>query len=124
MRCRMDSIYSTLRWRRSRLAALRRDGSRCTVSRWLGGDCTGRLDVHHVHAVSEGGAPYELDNLGTACSAHHPMWESLRRLLVERMLSGEPEPPRCRHWHPTAEAREICERRLARQHARRVGVAA
>lgn len=120
-------IYSSLRWRVTRSRALSRDGHRCTVSRLLGGACSGRLHVHHIHAVSEGGEPYELDNVATTCASHHPLWESLRRTLVERMLAGEPEPPRCRHRHTTREAREICERRMARQRERdrgRVTVAA
>lgn len=108
-------IYNTSRWRRVSDRAITRDGHRCTVSRLLGGECSADLHAHHIIAVRDGGAPYDLENVGTACSTHHPMWEALRRILVRRLLSG---PPRCRHQHRTREAREICERRLARQYDR------
>lgn len=106
------NLYSSLRWRAARSRALARDGHRCTVSRLLGGECTGRLHVHHIVAVSEGGEEFDLANLGTACAAHHPLWESLRRVLVRRLTA---EAPRCPHHHASAEARRICERRLARR---------
>lgn len=112
------SIYDTSLWDDARAAALERDGHRCTVARWLGGACSpGPLQVHHLHAVAEGGAPFDLDNLGTACQGHHPMWESLRRLLVRRMLAQQ-EPVVCRHRHVSVEARRICEARMARERER------
>jgi hypothetical protein len=106
------NLYSTLRWQTVAARARRRDGNRCTVSRLLGGDCTGTLHVHHIVAVSEGGAEFDLENLGTACSAHHPLWESLRRVLVRRLMAPA---PRCPHHHRSAEARRLCEARLARR---------
>lgn len=109
--------YETTLWDEARTAALERDGGRCTVARLLGGRCVGLLHVHHIHAVSEGGPPFDLDNLGTACAAHHPMWEALRRILVDRLFPRPAPPPRCPHRHVTAEARETCERQLARKHA-------
>ena len=114
-RCIMaTNLYSTPQWRRARAAAVARDAGRCTVSRLLGGDCAaGPVHVHHIHAVNEGGAAFDLDNLGTTCSAHHPVWESLRRILARRMLADQA--PRCAHYHASAEARRLCERRLARR---------
>lgn len=112
----MSALLNSTRWSRARRAALRRDGNRCTVSRWLGGACApGPMHVHHVVAVSEGGDRYDLENLGTTCASHHPMWESLRRELVRRILASEEGPPRCPHRHVSREARELCEARLARQ---------
>lgn len=100
-------------WDTVRSRALERDGGRCTVSRLLGGTCSaGPLHAHHIVPRSEGGDPYDLDNVGTTCASHHPMWESLRRILARRLL--EP-PPRCPHEHRSAEARRICEDRLARR---------
>lgn len=109
----MDALYSTLRWATVRARALERDQGRCTVSRLLGGPCaTGEpLHAHHIVPVSEGGAAFDLENVATTCEVHHPMWEALRRQLVVRLLAP---PPRCRHQHRSAEARRICERRLAR----------
>lgn len=107
-------LYDSLLWQIARSRALARDGNRCTVSRWLGGACTpGPLHVHHKHAVSEGGAPYDPENLGTTCAAHHPLWESLRRHIVAELLTTPAEPPRCTHHHASAEARRLCEKRLA-----------
>lgn len=112
-----EPIYHTSLWRATRALAIARDGHRCTVSRLLGGSCApGPLHVHHVVAVSDGGAPFDLDNVGTACASHHGMWEPLRRLLARRVLEDD-GPPRCPHRHPSAEARAICERRLERQAA-------
>lgn len=107
----MGTIYDSLRWQAARGRALRRDASRCTVSRWLGGACSASLHVHHVVPVSEGGAPFEVENLATACARHHPQWEALRR----RIVKGNEEPfPRCPHYHRTSEGRRQCEARMAR----------
>lgn len=106
------SLYSTALWRIARTRALSRDGSRCSVGRLLGGDCTATLHVHHLVPAGEGGARYDLDNLVTACSRHHPMLEALRRAVLARM---NPERPRCPHEHRSPEARRLCEARLARK---------
>lgn len=120
----MRKIYGTPRWRATRAAALRRDDGRCTVSRLLGGECSrGSLHAHHIVALEDGGAAYDLENVGTSCAAHHPTWEALRRRLVRDLLQEEELPPRCTHRHASAEARAICERRMARQAQRRQLVA-
>lgn len=117
-----SQVYNSLEWELARGRALARDGHRCTVARLLGGDCSRGLDVHHIRPLTAGGAPYDLSNLGTVCDSHHPMWEGLRRSIL-RTQDGPPElTPRCNHRHPTAEARELCEARMAR--TRRVSVAA
>lgn len=118
------SIYHSLHWRLARTRALARDGRRCTVARLLGGECSATLHVHHIRPVSEGGAPFELDNLGTACDSHHPVWESLRRRLLASLVPVEDRPPVCRHIHRTTEGRVACERRMARDHERRRKIAA
>jgi 5-methylcytosine-specific restriction endonuclease McrA len=112
----MKRTYATSLWRETARAARQRDGSRCTYSRLLGGECRGTLHVHHIVRPEDGGARYDLDNLGTVCAAHHPRWEALRRELARRRA---PDPPRCPHTHRTREARRLCEARLAR---RRVAV--
>lgn len=109
----MTDLYGTLRWRNVRAQAIARDDGRCTVSRLLGGPCSHEpLHAHHIIAVAEGGAVYDLENVATTCEVHHPMWESLRRVLVTRLLAP---PPRCPHQHRSAEARRQCEARLARR---------
>lgn len=113
----MASLYSTLRWQAVRAAALKRDGNSCTVGWLLGGQCSeGSLHVHHIIPVEDGGDPYELENLGTTCAAHHPQWEALRRLVVSKLLARDEEVDhgRCPHKHASAEARAICERRRSR----------
>lgn len=112
----MGEIYNTSAWDQTRALAFERDGHRCTVSRLLGGQCAdGPLHAHHIIAVADGGDPFDVDNVGTSCASHHPVWESLRRILVARIMAP---PPRCPHSHRSREARRECERRLARrQHA-------
>jgi hypothetical protein len=109
-----DTIYNTSLWRAVSSRAKRRDERRCTVAKLLGGPCKGDLHAHHIVPVADGGAAYDLDNVGTTCAAHHPQWESLRRILVRRQLAAQ---PRCPHQHRSAEARRICEERLARTRA-------
>lgn len=111
------SLYSTLLWRAVRRRALARDGSLCTVQRLLGGDCSGARHVHHVRPAEDyPELALDLDNLASVCSAHHPVWEALRRRLLAGLEADEPKgPPRCTHWHPSEDARAICERRLARK---------
>jgi len=75
--------YSSAEWRALREIAIARDAGRCTVSRLLGGRCSsGSPHVHHIEALEDGGAPFDLDNLATVCASHHPSWEALRRKLV------------------------------------------
>ena len=106
------SIYTSPRWLAARERALARDGERCTVSRLLGGRCGGTLHVHHIVPLADGGAPFDLDNLGTSCARHHPRWEALRRAV----LGGrERARRRCPHRHTSREARRQCEARLNRQ---------
>lgn len=114
----MVNVYGTLRWELARTRAIERDRALCTVSRLLGGDCTPGLDVHHIRPLSEGGAPFELENLATVCDGHHPMWEALRRNLLRVIDRDEERPPRCNHQHRTIEARELCEARMRRQRER------
>lgn len=118
------SLYSKRAlWQIARSRALSRDGSRCSVARLLGGDCSDVLHVHHLIPTSEGGAKYALENLLTACASHHPLLEALRRHVLAARYADDP-PPRCLHEHRTAEARALCEARMARQRARRSTVAA
>lgn len=111
----MRGLYDTPLWQVSRRRALARDGARCTVARLLGGDCTDTLHVHHLVRPEHGGARYQLDNLVTVCSAHHPMLEAIRRRALDAARPGPA--PRCPHQHRSAEARRQCEARLARQRA-------
>lgn len=109
----MSTVYNTALWDAVRERALERDGHRCTVGWLLGGPCSSPdvpLEAHHIIPVEEGGPAYELDNVGTTCKAHHPQWEALRRTIVNRRRPRV----RCPHFHRSAEARRICERRLAR----------
>jgi hypothetical protein len=108
----MGSLYSTLRWRAARAAALRRDGNHCAVGRWFGGACDPILHVHHLCPVSDGGDPYALDNLLTVCAAHHPMLEAFRARVTRH---AAPAVPRCPHRHRTEDARRQCEARLRRE---------
>lgn len=105
----MANLYATAEWAEARTAALHRDGDRCTVARLFGGECHPSLHVHHVVPLVDGGAPFDVDNLLTACQAHHPMLEAMRRYLTRRA-----QPRRCRHNHRYDHARRECEQRLTR----------
>lgn len=109
------SFRNSAAWKQLRGQALRRDAERCTISRLLGGTCSARLHVHHLIPVSEGGPELpDLDGLITVCSACHPRLEAFRRAVMHsrtKILKSV----RCPHTHRSAEARQLCERRLARQ---------
>jgi 5-methylcytosine-specific restriction enzyme A len=61
------SIYKTERWKAVRLMAKRRDGWKC-VSCGIKGV---RLEVDHIKALRNGGAPYDLNNLQSLCARCH-----------------------------------------------------
>jgi HNH endonuclease len=89
----------------TRQKVLQRDGFRCS-GRFLGGECSAVLDVHHILPREEGGSD-ALANLMTLCHAHHPMLEAIRKAILRRRA-----PKRCGHNHRYPWAREACERRL------------
>lgn len=103
-------LYHTSAWRDAREYVLARDGHRCTVARLLGGYCTDRLDVHHLVRPEDGGGMFDVDNLVTVCSTHHPKLEALRRFM-----SRDRGWRSCTHEHRYPGAREECERRLNRE---------
>lgn len=112
----MADIYNTSLWADVRRSVIARDHGTCSVSRLLGGACSGGpLSVHHLTPLAEGGAPYDESNLLTVCRSHHPQLEALRRYVLARR---EPLPVRCPHTHRTRESRESCERRLAARNGR------
>lgn len=89
---------------------LERDQRRCS-GRFLGGECSTVLDVHHILPRIEGGTD-DLDNLLTLCHRHHPMLEAIRRAVLSRR---EPEWKHCPHkpgTHRYAGAKDACEHRL------------
>lgn len=104
-----DLFYTSPEWLVAREQALARDCGRCSVARLLGGHCSDRLDVHHLQTVEERpDLVYDLDNLLTVCSRHHPTWEAAARLLrVIRLIDMPP----CHHRHPYASGRIECENR-------------
>ena len=51
-------IYRTKRWREMRRQALARDGHRCRSC-----GSAGRLEVHHVRPIRDGGEPFEIANI-------------------------------------------------------------
>ena len=75
----MEHLH-TATWDEVRAHVIARDGSRCTVGWLLGGACSDTLDVHHLIPREEGGTN-DPENLITACHAHHPVVEALRRRI-------------------------------------------
>lgn len=102
-------FYSSPEWRALRERRLALDGNRCTVARLLGGECKGRLHVHHIAPVREHPElALDIDNTGTACASHHPMWEALAAMLrIIRLIDLPP----CRHVHRYRIGREACDRK-------------
>ena len=85
------SVYASRRWRLVRRAVLDRDGWRC---RKCGKG--GRMEVHHVTAVAEGGDPFDMAGLESSCRGCHieetrkqntkladPEWTAYLRELTE-----------------------------------------
>lgn len=70
-------IYSSRRWRRLRLRIIERADRRCQT---CGG--AGRLEVHHVTPVRDGGAVWDPDNLQVLCRRCHFEIEPVRKVPV------------------------------------------
>lgn len=105
-------LYHSPAWRELRELALERDGSRCSLGRLFGGDCSHRLAVHHLVPLSEGGPPLpDLDGVLTVCTSHHSQLHAFRRAMSE---TRRPAWKRCTHHHPYPGGRALCERRLNR----------
>ena len=60
------AIYGTRRWASVRAYVLDRDGWRCR-----GCGRPGRLEVHHVAPLADGGDAYDAGNLETRCLSCH-----------------------------------------------------
>ena len=115
-----DAFYTSPEWRAVREHVRSRDGHRCSVARLIGGDCSARLDVHHLQSIEERpDLALDPDNLLTVCASHHPTLEAVRRILrIIRMIDLPP----CGHTHPYRQGRIDCEnRRRADLLAKRAG---
>lgn len=89
----MDSFYSTPAWLDLRARVLDRDGHSCTVSRLLGGECSGSLHVHHIYSRRERpDLALDEDNCGSACGRHHRVWEAVRA-FIRRARGNLPTSP-------------------------------
>ncbi|QDY69318.1 HNH endonuclease [Qingshengfaniella alkalisoli] len=60
------AIYRTQRWAAVRKQAKDRDDWKCVTC-----GNRGRLEVDHIVAIRDGGAPYDLSNLQTLCVRCH-----------------------------------------------------
>ena len=91
---RTHLALKTIAWANARRRALERDFYRCTACHK-----PGRLEVHHVEALTAGGDPYKVSNLRSLCTACHvdlhrpdvPEWaarwrEELIRFLIDKPL--------------------------------------
>lgn len=99
--------YTAPAWRALAAEARARDGARCSLGRFLGGECSDTLHAHHLIPVAEDPRQaWDLNNVLTVCSRHHPQVEAVRRaVLHQRGLRP------CRHRHPYPQGREECLRR-------------
>lgn len=62
------TIYHSAEWQRVRKRVYSRDGYTCQLCE---NPASGPLHAHHEVPVSEGGAPFDVDNLVTVCEACH-----------------------------------------------------
>ncbi len=86
-------IYGTEKWARTRAIIRRRAGGRCKRC----GRETTRLDVNHITALGDGGAPYDPANLEALCRPCHRASESsgarFFRASAPHLASVEKSPP-------------------------------
>ena len=66
-RSETTKVRSLAKWKRVRRAAIERDGYRCRHC----GKAAGRFEVDHIKPLSEGGAPFDLENLQPLCRPCH-----------------------------------------------------
>ena len=78
---------------RVRRQVLERDGCRCT-------QCgrPGRLEVHHIIRVADGGAPFDPDNLRTVCVPCHLRIHGGRGRSLRSAGQTDPERIAWRRW--------------------------
>ncbi len=69
-------ILTGSQWQKARKAVRARDGEFCQFEDET---CYGRLEVHHIVPVREGGEPFELENLAVVCRGHHQQIEAKHR---------------------------------------------
>ena len=81
-------IYNLRKWTICRQRALFRDGHRCTKC-----GKSGRLEVHHIQPLVDGGEPFDLINLESLCvpchlGAHAMDVDAERAAWRNRMING------------------------------------
>ena len=91
-------------WENIRQRIIARD--RGCSGRFLGGECSPVIDVHHIVPVDEGGGN-EDSNLMALCHTHHPHLEAMRKQILRRRGWKT-----CTHEHRYPWAKAECERRL------------
>jgi len=95
-----SKIYNA-RWRKLREYVLRRDNGLCQMCRTEGKITSGN-EVDHIKPLSQGGEPYNPDNLAVICTRHHRLKsqaESMGKDFMARgcNASGIPNDPG-HHW--------------------------
>jgi hypothetical protein len=56
------------------------------------GACFGRLEVHHLVPVRDGGEPFDPDNCAVVCRAHHEELEKRAREARRSVIRAEVRP--------------------------------
>ena len=84
-------VYRSKVWAKARAAALRRAGRRCQ-------DCgrVGRLEVHHVKPLVDGGHPFKLSNLRVVCRDCHFVRD--RQARAESAAAADPQEAARQEW--------------------------
>ena len=77
-------VYRSKRWREVRAVVLHRAGWRCSKC-----GSVGRLEVHHVQRVVDGGDHYAMDNLRALCrDCHFAAHDGPRHCQQPRTAAG------------------------------------
>jgi hypothetical protein len=63
-------ILHSAQWQKTRKLVRARDQDRCRLE-GVGEPCGGRIEVHHIVGVRQGGAPFDPTNCACLCRLHH-----------------------------------------------------
>jgi predicted restriction endonuclease len=75
-------MLHSARWQKTRKLVRARDKDRCRLE-GVGDPCGGRIEVHHIVGVRQGGAPFDPANCACLCRLHDEDVERGRIVLAD-----------------------------------------
>jgi 5-methylcytosine-specific restriction endonuclease McrA len=79
-------VLHSARWQKTRKLVRARDKDQCQLE-GVGDPCGGRIEVHHIVGVRQGGAPFDPANCACLCRLHHEDVEHGRLDVSELLVS-------------------------------------